>query len=127
MTTEDMKEIHNKMEELKIEDIRGLNNNEKQNNENDEEDIDENIDEDIEEDIEEDIDEENEEEEKDYELVLFKYWFEGCKTIDEVLSGIDVLKETFEQWKKEGHELVQEVDTGYCYIDKICENEEKIE
>jgi len=51
--------------------------------------------------------------------VIFKYWFENCKTIDEVLSGIEGLKQTFEQWKKEEHELTQPVDTGYCFIDKI--------
>lgn len=59
------------------------------------------------------------EEDVQYESVYFKYWFENCKTIDEVLSGIEGLKQTFEQWKKEGHELTQPVDTGYCFIDKI--------
>lgn len=59
------------------------------------------------------------EEDIQYESVYFKYWFENCKTIDEVLSGIEGLKQTFEQWKKEGHELTQPVDTGYCFIDKI--------
>lgn len=59
------------------------------------------------------------EEDIQYESVYFKYWFENCKTIDEVLSNIEGLKQTFEQWKKEGHELTQPVDTGYCFIDKI--------
>lgn len=61
----------------------------------------------------------NDSEEVQYESVYFKYWFEGCKTINEVLVGIEGLKQTFEQWKKEGHELTQPVDTGYCFINKI--------
>lgn len=71
--------------------------------------------------------EEEEEEEEDiqYELIHFKYWFEGCKTIDEVLCGIESLKENFEELKKEGHELTQEVNNGYCFIDKIYTDEEK--
>ena len=59
------------------------------------------------------------ENEIEYESVYFKYCFEDCKTIDEVLYCIDRLKNQFEQWKKEGHELTQPVDTGYCFIDKI--------
>jgi len=62
---------------------------------------------------------ENESEDIQFESVYFKYWFEGCKTIDEVLGGIEALKDQFEQWKKEGHELTHPVDTGYCFIDKI--------
>jgi hypothetical protein len=34
------------------------------------------------------------------------------------------LKEYFEELKKEGHELTQPVDSGYCFIDKVCEYEE---
>lgn len=56
-----------------------------------------------------------------YELIHFKSWFEGCTTIDEVLSGVDALKQQLEQFKKDGHELLQPVDTGYCYINKVCE------
>ena len=62
---------------------------------------------------------EDEENDIEYESVYFKYCFEDCKTIDEVLYCIDRLKDQFEQWKKEGHELTQPVDTGYCFIDKI--------
>lgn len=66
-----------------------------------------------------DCDNEYESEDIQYESVYFKYWFDGCKTIDDVLSHIEGLKQTFEQWKKEGHELTQPVDTGYCFIDKV--------
>ena len=54
-----------------------------------------------------------------YELIHFKSWFEGCKTIDEVLSHVDGLKQQLEQFKEEGHELLRPVDTGYCYINKV--------
>ena len=66
-----------------------------------------------------DGDNDTESEDVQYESVYFKYWFENCKTIDEVLCGIESLKLMFEQWKKDGHELTQPVDTGYCFIDKI--------
>lgn len=71
----------------------------------------------------EELEELDEGESINYELVYFKYWFDGCKTIDNVLSRIEALKEQFEQWKKEGHELTQPVDTGYCYIDKMYKEE----
>jgi hypothetical protein len=47
-----------------------------------------------------------------YESVYFKYCFDGCKTIDDILYNLDGLKQLFEQWK-------HEFDTGYCFIDKI--------
>lgn len=61
------------------------------------------------------------EEDIEYVSLYFKYWFEGCKTIDEVLLSIERLKQQFVQWKNEGHELTQPVDTGYCFIDKISD------
>lgn len=54
----------------------------------------------------------------EYESVYFKYCFEGCEKIDDIIFVLDGLKQQFEQWKKEGHELTQPVDTGYCFIDK---------
>jgi len=74
---------------------------------------------------EEEFQESEESEEVEYESVYFKYWFEGCKTIDDVLCGIQGLKQTFEQWKKEGHELTQPVDTGYCFIDKVYKEQKE--
>jgi hypothetical protein len=59
----------------------------------------------------------------DYESVYFKYCFEDCTKIDDILERLEGLKQLFEQYKKEGHELIQPVDTGYCFIDKICEKE----
>lgn len=59
-----------------------------------------------------------------YESVYFKYCFEHCTNIDEIISTLQSLKEYFEELKKEGHELTQPVDSGYCFIDKVCEYEE---
>jgi uncharacterized coiled-coil DUF342 family protein len=59
----------------------------------------------------------------EYESVYFKYCFEGCEKIDDVLERLDALKQQFEQWKIEGHELTQPVDTGYCFIDKVTESD----
>lgn len=58
----------------------------------------------------------------DYESVYFKYCFEDCTKIDDILERLESLKNLFEQYKKDGHELTQPVDNGYCFIDKICEN-----
>ena len=57
-----------------------------------------------------------------YESVYFKYCFEGCASIDDILCVLDGLKQQFEQWKRENHELTKPVDTGYCIIDKIVQN-----
>lgn len=59
------------------------------------------------------------EDDLEYESIYFKYWFDGCATIDDILSNIERLKHNFEQWKREGHELTHTVDTGFCFIDKI--------
>jgi hypothetical protein len=68
----------------------------------------------------ESIDEDDDDDEDtEYISLYFKYWFDDCKTIDEVLFSIDRLKQQFEEWKSEGHELTQPVDTGYCFIDKV--------
>ena len=61
------------------------------------------------------------EEDIEYESVYFKYCFDNCETIDEVISRLNNLKQQFEQYKKDGHKLTQPVDTGYCFIDKIVE------
>lgn len=58
-----------------------------------------------------------------YESVYFKYCFEHCTNIDDVISTLESLKSYFEELKKEGHELTQPVDSGYCFIDKVCESE----
>lgn len=57
----------------------------------------------------------------DYESVYFKYCFEDCTKIDDILERLESLKKLFEQYKKDGHELTQPVDNGYCFIDKVCE------
>lgn len=59
----------------------------------------------------------------EYESVYFKYCFEECAKIDDILERLDALKQQFEQWKIEGHELTQPVDSGYCFIDKVSEFE----
>ena len=61
------------------------------------------------------------ESEDEYESVYFKYCFEGCETIDDILCTLNRLKQQFEQYKKDGHKLTQPVDTGYCFIDKKVE------
>lgn len=40
-----------------------------------------------------------------YESVYFKYCFEGCASIDDILCVLDGIKQQFEQWKRENHEL----------------------
>jgi hypothetical protein len=67
----------------------------------------------------------NQESEQDiiYESVYFKYCFDGCESIDEILCRLDALKQEFEEYKKEGHKLTQSVDNGYCFIDKIADYE----
>lgn len=58
----------------------------------------------------------------EYETIYFKYCFEDCNTMDEIIEVLDELKKQFEEWKKEGHKLTQPVNNGYCFIDKIVEN-----
>jgi hypothetical protein len=77
----------------------------------------------IESEIQEHIEGENEYED-DFEDVLehydsfyFKYLFEGCSTIDDIILQLTALKNMFEHYKQEGHELVSPVDSGYCFID----------
>lgn len=59
----------------------------------------------------------------EYESLYFKYCFDHCQNITDIIDTLDSLKEYFLQLKKDGHELTQPVDTGYCFIDKVIENE----
>lgn len=65
---------------------------------------------------------ESEESDPEYESFYFKYCFEHCTNIDDIIHTLESLKEYFEQLKNEGHELTQPVDSGYCFIDKICQD-----
>jgi hypothetical protein len=67
-------------------------------------------------------DEEIEDDEMTFENIYFKYCFEECKTIDEILEQLDNLKSQFEQLKLEGHELLEPVNNGFCLIDKLVKN-----
>ena len=79
---------------------------------------------DEEESINEQDEEYNEESDTDsLSYVYFKYCFEHCTNIDDVISTLESLKSYFEELKKEGHELTQPVVSGYCFIDKVCESE----
>lgn len=74
--------------------------------------------------IPEEVEEELEEySETEYESVYFKYCFEHCTNIDDIIHTLESLKQYFEQLKSDGHELTQPVDSGYCFIDKVCESE----
>jgi hypothetical protein len=54
-----------------------------------------------------------------YDSFYFKYLFEGCSTIDDIISQLTTLKNMFEQYKEQGHDLVAPVDSGYCFIDAV--------
>lgn len=100
-----------------------------ENNENEQNDDRESIPEEVEECIEHGIESEysdtdNEQSEcLSYESVYFKYCFEHCTNIDDIIHTLESLKQYFEQLKNEGHELTQPVDSGYCFIDKVCESD----
>lgn len=61
----------------------------------------------------------NSESDVEYESIYFKYCFEHCNKIQDVIDTLDSLKSYFEQLQNEGHELTEPVDGGYCFIDKI--------
>lgn len=67
-------------------------------------------------------DEDDEEvDETEYESVYFKYCFEGCETIDDVIDSLKSLTKYFEDIKAEGHNLREPVDSGHCFLTKIIE------
>lgn len=53
-----------------------------------------------------------------HETVYFKYEFEGLSNIDDIIKRLNELKEMFEYFKEQGCELLEPVDTGYCFIKK---------
>jgi hypothetical protein len=65
----------------------------------------------------------SEESDTEYESVYFKYCFEHCTNIDDIIHTLESLKSYFEELKSEGHELTQPVDSGYCFIDKVYASE----
>lgn len=56
-----------------------------------------------------------------YESFYFKYLFERCSTIDEVINQLDLIKNIFQRFKDQGHELLSPVQSGYCFVDKITQ------
>jgi len=69
----------------------------------------------------EEEDEDDEYDETEYESVYFKYCFDGCETIDDVIDSLESLKTYFQKIKDEGHNLREPVDSGHCFLTKIVE------
>lgn len=65
----------------------------------------------------------NEQDEPEHVTLYFKYEFEGCKTIDEVLQRLDELRNYFQSIKDEGHSLIQPIDSGHCIFTKLQDNQ----
>jgi hypothetical protein len=66
----------------------------------------------------EDLDNEDSDNEE-YQSIYFKYCFEQCNNITEVINTLNSLKEYFEQLSKDGNELVSPVCDGYCFFNKV--------
>jgi hypothetical protein len=73
------------------------------------------------EDDEDEEDEDDDYDETEYESVYFKYCFDGCETIDDVIESLKSLTKYFEDIKAEGHNLREPVDSGHCFLTKIVE------
>ena len=56
-------------------------------------------------------------EEENMETIYFKYEFDGCETIDEILDNLDRLTKQFELYKQAGYLMRHPVDTGYCHLE----------
>jgi hypothetical protein len=56
---------------------------------------------------------------EEYNSIYFKYCFEQCNNISDVINTLNSLKEYFEQLAKDGNELVSPVCDGYCFFDKV--------
>jgi hypothetical protein len=62
-----------------------------------------------------DPDDEPEDDEENTDVTYFKYAFDGINKIDDIIQRLEGLKVAYENLKKEGFELVEPVDGGYCY------------
>jgi hypothetical protein len=62
--------------------------------------------------------ENTESESEQYESVYFKYEFEHCESIDDILQQLEHLTHYFKQLKDDGYRLLEAVNNGYCFIDK---------
>jgi len=58
---------------------------------------------------------EEEDDEENTDVTYFKYAFDGINKIDDIIQRLEGLKVAYENLKKEGFELVEPVDGGYCY------------
>ena len=65
------------------------------------------------------ISDDEEEDEINYETVYFKYEFDGCQNIDEVIQQLENLKIYFQTIKNEGHNLLEPIDSGHCILTKV--------
>lgn len=60
----------------------------------------------------------HDEEIKEDDIFYFKYEFEGCQNIDDILSNLERLKDLFQKFKNEGYKLREDVSSGYCFLYK---------
>lgn len=57
-------------------------------------------------------------EENFLEIYYFKYEFEGCRDINDILCNLDRLKQIFSEMQNEGYKLREDVRGGYCFLNK---------
>lgn len=56
--------------------------------------------------------------ENDHETFNFKYEFEDCENIDEILFNLQQLVNKFKQLKNDGHNIKYPITNGNCILTK---------
>jgi hypothetical protein len=69
--------------------------------------------------IDTEIEEDYEDDFEEHESFYFKYCFENCTNISQIIIRLEEIKAIFEEYQRNGYELISPVDSGYCFIDKI--------
>lgn len=113
-----VKEIDDKLQNLSLTDIERQHLVE-QRSELEEFESDNELDNELENDVDNDVDNEESDDNDEYKSIYFKYCFEQCNNISDVINTLNSLKEYFEQLAKDGNELVSPVCDGYCFFDKV--------
>jgi hypothetical protein len=57
--------------------------------------------------------------EPEHESIYFKYAFDGCKTIEDVIHQLDYIRNYLQSIKDEGHNLLEPIDSGHCILTKL--------
>lgn len=65
---------------------------------------------------------ESEYDEENQEIIRGKWMLDGCKTLDEVIERLEIVKQSIKEMKEEGWELEDKIDDDYGFMRRTAQS-----